>query len=331
MIIAAVSAGVFGLMFDLGLNDIGRFHASLDYVYASSTMVLAALLLRQRLGLTITLQLFLALSYLTFISALVNVPADQFRGIWFYLLVFVAYLLGGIRTGLAYTLLSLSAITWVALTIDLQMQQETVVSMVLGLCIFSTLSFVYVRQSFSYADLIESKNQQLEFLASRDPLTGILNNRSYESRGDALLSLAHRSGEPLSLLYIDIDHFKTINDKYGHHIGDEVLVCMVKGVAKVIRESDVFARTGGEEFCILLPNTGMEGALALAEKVRLAIEGLECEVNQHSLKLTISIGVSFARPEDRALLDLEKRADIALYRAKASGRNRVCSEADSEP
>lgn len=323
MIIAAVFAALFGLMYDLGLNDIGRFHAWVDYGYSGLSMVLAGLFLRNHVQLETSLQLFLLFSLLTFVSALVNVPVDQFRGIWFFLLVFVAYVVGGIRTGLVYTVLSVLAISWATLALDLALNRESLVSMLLGLVIFSLLSLVYARQSFRYADLVEAKNLQLEYMASHDPLTGIFNSRSYETRGEALLALARRNGTSLSLLYLDIDHFKRINDDFGHHVGDGVLECFVQVVGREIRESDVFARIGGEEFCILLPNTELAGAGMLAEKVRQSVEDEECHVNGQRFSLTVSIGVSTWQEGDTSLLDIEKRADSALYEAKDTGRNRV--------
>ena len=330
MMIAAAFASLFGLMSDLGLNDIGRFHATVDYVYAATSLALLILLVTGRLRLGIILQLFLLASFLTFVSALVNVPVDQFRGIWFYLLVFLAFALGGTVTGMAYTVASILAIVVTANTMDLLLNNETLVSMILGLVIFSLLSSVYARQTLCYAGLIESQNQELAYLANRDPLTGILNGRAYDETGKDLFAALRHSGQPLTLLYLDIDHFKAINDTHGHHVGDEVLVCLVKTVGAVLRRSDVFARVGGEEFCILLPGANRDTGLRLAEKVRATVEATTCVVDENRFKLTISIGVSTCRDTDHLLVDLEKRADQALYGAKQAGRNRVSADEDSE-
>jgi diguanylate cyclase (GGDEF)-like protein len=328
--IAALFAALFGVLFDLGLNDIGRFHANVDYVYATVSLALLLALLAGWLRQGLVLQLFLLASFLTFVSALVNVPIDQFRGIWFYLLVFVAYMLSGSAAGMAYTGASILAIAAAASAMELLLNDETLVSMVIGLLIFSLLSFVYARQTLCYAGLIESKNQELAYLANRDPLTGILNGRAYDETGEDLLAAVRHSGQPLALLYLDIDHFKAINDTHGHHVGDDVLVCMVRAISGVLRRSDIFARVGGEEFCVLLPGADRDTGLRLAEKVRAAVEAASCEVDGNRFTLTVSIGVSIRRDSDHALVDLEKRADQALYAAKQSGRNRVCvDEADA--
>jgi len=330
LLIAALFAGLFGLLFDLGLNDIGRFHANVDYVYATTSLALLLGLLAGWLRQGLVLQLFLLASFLTFVSALLNVPVDQFRGIWFYVLVFVAYMLSGSVAGIAYTGASILTVAAAASGMDLLLNDETLVSMIIGLVIFSLLSFVYSRQTLCYAGLIETKNQELAYLASRDPLTGILNGRAYDEAGKDLFAAVRHSGQSLALLYLDIDHFKAINDTHGHHVGDDVLVCMVKAISAALRRSDVFARVGGEEFCVLLPGADRDTGLRLAEKVRATVEAASCVVDGNQFKLTISIGVSIRRDGDDALIELEKRADQALYAAKQAGRNRVCVDTASE-
>jgi len=121
----------------------------------------------------------------------------------------------------------------------------------------------------------------------------------------------------------DIDHFKRVNDEYGHQCGDYILQSVCSRVTSIIRNIDIFARYGGEEFCCMLPETALEGAVQVAERFRKAIEEQENKYNDFNIKVTISLGVSELREEISSPDILMKKADDALYRAKNEGRNRV--------
>jgi diguanylate cyclase (GGDEF)-like protein len=125
---------------------------------------------------------------------------------------------------------------------------------------------------------------------------------------------------------IDIDKFKNINDTYGHGVGDEVIILFSSTLKELSRDSDIVCRWGGEEFILLLPSTGIEGALNIAEKIRLEVEKLSVPLNDDKkLSFTASIGVSLVHnKEDKTILNSIDRADKALYEAKESGRNKVC-------
>ncbi|MES9991945.1 MAG: GGDEF domain-containing protein [Candidatus Thiodiazotropha sp.] len=172
--------------------------------------------------------------------------------------------------------------------------------------------------------------QQLETerrLAQVDPLTGIANRRAFSERLKSEIARSERSGSPLSLVVWDIDHFKKINDTYGHPFGDDVIRCVAQVIDSHLRESDFTARYGGEEFVALLPECDAEGARALAEKISQVIQQSGCCFNVIGLKLTVSCGIASLHGPDRDET-LFKRADDALYRAKVSGRNRVVVEDD---
>ncbi len=173
---------------------------------------------------------------------------------------------------------------------------------------------------------------ELEVLATRDPLTGLFNLRHFHQLAELELDHAQRMGRSFSLLALDIDHFKTINDTWGHAIGDEALKAFVAACRMALREYDILGRVGGEEFAVALPNTGSEGACVIAGRLRRQVEQIELRPTESaSVSFTVSIGLAscvFALPSpgDNAQLgipDLLKRADEALYRAKAAGRNRV--------
>lgn len=167
---------------------------------------------------------------------------------------------------------------------------------------------------------------ELEVLATRDPLTGVANLRHFRRLADLELEHARRMGRSLSLLALDIDHFKRINDSWGHAAGDAVLQAFAAACRAALREYDILGRVGGEEFAVALPNTGADGAAIIAERVRRQVEAMALPVAGPAV--TVSIGVAaaaFADPMagDADIPELLKRADAALYRAKAAGRNRV--------
>jgi diguanylate cyclase (GGDEF)-like protein len=158
-----------------------------------------------------------------------------------------------------------------------------------------------------------------------DPLTGLLNRRSFLELSGKEEAHTRRRGNALSVLMLDIDHFKRINDTYGHGIGDLAIKALADISAKTLRPTDILARYGGEEFVITLPETDSDHARVVAERLREAVADLSIPIDGGKLQFTVSIGVStYARgePLDQAI----ERADQALYRAKHNGRNRV--EAD---
>lgn len=165
-------------------------------------------------------------------------------------------------------------------------------------------------------------NAQLIRLASVDQLTGLRNRRAFEEAAELELERASRYHAPLALLLLDIDHFKQVNDRHGHLVGDQVLANLSRLIAAQIRVSDILARWGGEEYVLLLPHCGLEEGRAVAEKLRAAVAK---EVWPAPLdgSVTVSIGMTTWRDSD-TLDDLLARADEALYRAKVDGRNRVC-------
>jgi diguanylate cyclase (GGDEF)-like protein/PAS domain S-box-containing protein len=161
-------------------------------------------------------------------------------------------------------------------------------------------------------------NRELREIAHSDVLTGLKNRRAFDERLCEQMALSARNSEGFSLIMLDIDHFKTINDRWGHAVGDAVLRQIAEVLTKTLRRIDFVARYGGEEFAVVLPGTGMVGSYETAERCRMAIADHDFE---HG-RVTLSCGVAtWCNEDEKTLLS---RADLALYAAKQGGRNRVC-------
>jgi len=171
---------------------------------------------------------------------------------------------------------------------------------------------------------LHEQNDELQKLATTDPLTGAFNRRAVVERTEAELVLSQRTGIPFSVLLLDLDHFKAINDQYGHAVGDTALKVIVATVKAELRQTDVVGRWGGEEFLIIAVQTPESGALELAERLRLRIAETPIPAGFTNLRLSASFGIAQSGVNDTAesLID---RADQGLYQAKAKGRNRCAS------
>jgi diguanylate cyclase (GGDEF)-like protein len=166
-------------------------------------------------------------------------------------------------------------------------------------------------------------HQQLAAAARTDPKTGLLNATAWQREADAEVTRALRSGAPLSLLLVDVDHFKQVNDSHGHLIGDDVLRALATELRQQVRESDVVGRFGGEEFTVLLPRTDGVGACRIAERLRSSAGRLRVAAADAMIRVTVSIGIAVLGQHGDDLFELLAAADLALYRAKDAGRNRV--------
>ncbi len=179
--------------------------------------------------------------------------------------------------------------------------------------------FIYV-QDVTEVAIYEHKLIQMN---EKDGLTGIYNRRYLELKLKEEFNRHKRYSRDFSLIMFDIDHFKRVNDEYGHQCGDFVIQSVCSRITSLVRNIDIFARYGGEEFCCMLPETGLEGALQVAERFRKAVEEQENQYDDLNIKVTISLGVSELREEMVSPEIIMKKADDALYRAKHEGRNRV--------
>jgi diguanylate cyclase (GGDEF)-like protein len=186
----------------------------------------------------------------------------------------------------------------------------------------SSVAFILVGIGF-LTSIMVAEHSQLKALVLRDPLTGMYNRRGLDYLVQMIIPSSHRYKKCMSAIAIDIDFFKKINDTYGHDGGDAVLRAFAAMILECPRASDVSCRLGGEEFVVVLPETSLEGALMIAERIRIRIVEMDVTFNDEIINLTASFGVSTQC--DHINIDtLLKTADKALYTAKAGGRNRVC-------
>jgi two-component system, cell cycle response regulator len=176
---------------------------------------------------------------------------------------------------------------------------------------------------FTYQDQIDERYQKRLFESSlRDGLTSTFNRRYFVDRLNTEMRFATRHDKALALLFVDIDHFKKINDGFGHQAGDHVLAAVAREMSATLRAEDVLARYGGEEFAIICREIGREGALALGERLRAAVAGARFEHEGRVIPVTISVGAAVAIKPQQAQ-PLIAAADAAMYEAKRAGRNRV--------
>ncbi|HTJ73742.1 MAG TPA: GGDEF domain-containing protein [Acidimicrobiales bacterium] len=184
-----------------------------------------------------------------------------------------------------------------------------------SLVVLVRLAETAIENSFLYEEAVR--------LSLTDGMTGLWNRRNFDLRLESELSRAVRFSEPFAVVFVELDQMKVVNDSYGHQAGDTVLIELARRLTEAVREVDVVARWGGDEFTLLLPKTGLAGALALAEKIRAAVANSPFEIDTGSLDITISVGVAAYPEHGDAGKDLVAAADAAMYQAKARGRNRV--------
>jgi diguanylate cyclase (GGDEF)-like protein len=331
MLTAAALTGLFILGLVSQMNLIGWAHGRMMITFVTGTLLLW-LLLRgspkrfKQVGWT-----YEVLSLIESISALVYVPVDELRILWFYTNIPCVFILLGQRAGWAVTGLTIAGFLLINPQLEQPYSPSAVATGVLAMVYFAVSFHAYVDRSMSYFKRMRDYNMQLQDLASHDPLTRVFNAGAYYRACDQQIHASQRVNQSFAVLFIDLDHFKSINDTYGHSVGDDVLRAVAERLQTAVRRSDIVGRIGGEEFSVFLPNTQVQGAQQLAETLRLAIESIHIEVDGVRLKITASIGVAVKRFDQETMQAIQQHADQAMYEAKRGGRNRVSTfDADSD-
>lgn len=260
-----------------------------------------------------------------YIASWVWASHDELRAIWFLVNVPGVYIVLGARAGAGLTAASV-LLLWFGNGHTPQPQSANAMATLSAAMVYLAVFFhFYVAQVQGYYARMRASAEQLKDLASHDHLTGVLNARAFQREADRWMAIARRHGRPCSLLFVDLDHFKRVNDEYGHASGDLVLRSTAQALQADLRQSDVLGRVGGEEFVVLLPETEGSDAMSVANAIRAKVEALCPEVTSgRRLPVTASIGVATSKRGECDLAQLQRLADAAMYQAKATGRNRVC-------
>lgn len=323
LLVAVVFAFLVGLLHSLGFHDTGDFHSWVNYCYSIISIGLMIWLRQSRDNYDNVSLSLIIVSFLTFTSALIFVQEDQFRIIWFYIVVFIAYTVKSNKAGVITTLASIGMIVLCFLIFELGISKTTLQGSLIGLIISSFLASIHVRKIAEFEAALLNKNRELEVLATIDGLTGVMNKRMFNEMMAKYLEAAHRNKKPLAFLYLDLDHFKQVNDQHGHQVGDIMLIKFTDVVGKCLRKSDLLGRVGGEEFSAVLYETDLEAASIVAEKIRQQVEQSSYTYDGKQVTMSVSIGIAQLDSEFDTVESIQLQADQALYKAKHNGRNRV--------
>lgn len=330
LILLMVSGAFFTALFIVGtltkVNPIGWPHFWSMCVFTSTATVLWLCLRNRPRWLMPIAWTYEIVGLLEYTSSAVYVPSDELRVLWFYVNVPGTFIILGATAGWCVTIGTVLGFLLGNAHLDAPYSPNALATGVLSLLYLGVFFHAYVDRSLSYFHRMQRYNVQLRQLASHDPLTGLMNARAYYAACDHQIHACARHKQPYAVLFVDLDHFKRINDTYGHAAGDEVLKVVANTLTQQIRRSDLVGRIGGEEFSIFLPHTDQAGAIRLAESLRLAIERAQPVVNHDTpLTITASIGVACGDRDPQPMQAIQQQADVAMYQAKKEGRNRVSS------
>ncbi len=334
MLFAGITTGLFLWLVEAGLSPpLPETHMRSMRLFTATSFILWLALRGRKAWFLPLAWLFEIASLLELFSAAIYVPNDELRIIWLFTNIPGVYLLLGRTIGGIMTALVIVAFVAMNPYVAQPYSPNAVATGVIGMLYFAAFFHAYARQSIWFFMRMRDSNRKLHELATRDTLTGVLNARAYYEICDGMIRVAQRNHAPYAVLFVDLDHFKSVNDTWGHAAGDIVLKSVADCLTRKLRASDALGRIGGEEFCIFLPNTDMAGAKHLAEGIRAAIERLMPSIGDRQLKVTASIGVARNQHSEQTMKEIQQQADQAMYRAKAGGRNRVSSfdDLDGQP
>ncbi|WP_039987290.1 GGDEF domain-containing protein [Paraglaciecola mesophila] len=269
--------------------------------------------------LTFWASVFLFSVYTVILIGIYTVPFIAALYTWLFLIPVLSYLLLGITLGnvftCVYVLIGVAILFKAQFSSSPEMPPISVAN--IGLCLSAIWALSYTYESKRAAMV-----KRLQQMAAIDPLTGLNNRLLLDSSFEMLCESLPETQRSVSMLLIDLDHFKKVNDKYGHHVGDKVLIEVARLINETRRLNDWAFRLGGEEFCMLVPDTTELQAHNVAERIRLAVENT-ITIDDILINISVSIGVSHWPSDGETLNQLYKLADERLYQAKETGRNKV--------
>ena len=328
LIVLMVSGALFTGLFILGnlsaVNPIDMRHQrSMVFFTASATVLWLVLRGRPRWFFPVAWA-YEVVGLWEYTSALMFVPTDELRLLWFFVNVPGVFILLGQRAGWVITLGVMAGLGFGNPYLERPYSPNALATALLAMLYLGVFFHAYVDRSLSFFKRVRDYNVRLQQLASHDPLTGVMNARAYYAACNQHIALSQRQGQPFAVLFVDLDHFKSVNDTHGHAAGDEVLRTVATTLRQKLRSTDLLGRIGGEEFCAFLPATALEGACRLAEDLRLAVQACQPQITfDQRLTITASIGVAASTGQETSLQALQHQADEAMYQAKKGGRNRV--------
>ncbi|MGM0451218.1 MAG: GGDEF domain-containing protein [Pseudomonadota bacterium] len=321
---------VLTVVFTAGFSVLNLFRsmyalAALELLVAVFAGVMLWALPRSR-NLQVWSFLYLSILFLMLLVALMSPGLSDKVFVWFFLIPVMAHFIHGRRIGLVLSLVLLS-VAWLVYYqrhFDAPALREMV-----GFTNVVACSLVLTAGVYAYEYSRELAEERLHRLAATDSLTGLANRKHLRELLDLTMTEAHETGAPFSLLSLDLDHFKSVNDRHGHDVGDQVLREVARILTQRLRQADTPARWGGEEFLVLLPGTDGAGAERLAEALRQALAEARILAGDEVLTITASMGIAEFPGDGSTLRDMLIAADNRLYSAKNSGRDRVVTGAQA--
>lgn len=323
IILLVIASTLSGLYYTAGFGHISNGEHNLRYAHAFLGLIFYFILTFNKDSYTFVSYGLIFMTLFIFSYAFYHAANTEIRLLWFLVITMAAFITNGTILGVMTAVLSMLSLIYVNNLYDLKINNFTFLTIGSSLVITSLMLYYFTKKIEAFSRNLSEQNARLDRLASVDPLTGMMNRRVFLEMADKYLHQSYRQDEKFYFLMLDIDHFKSINDSYGHKEGDNVLIRYAKVIHNILRENDLFGRLGGEEFGVVILEKDRKNALHVAEKIRMAIESEVYEVGDKTLPITMSIGVAFGY-ESATLEEVMHASDIAMYKAKTSGRNRVC-------
>lgn len=322
MVAGLIWGGGMSIPAQIGWAPLGPAQADNTIAFFAVNCVLALILWRRPASFMPVAVTYLTAAFVYVSAAQFHVHEDPLRMLLYFPFVGAIFLiLGGLAAWIAIAL-ALAVCAAAVATGDLIVTPLPASTFVLTLCMTGLFFHAFRIQAVAALRTVSAQNAALDAAARQDHLTHLLNLRAFRETMQAHLS--HQGeDETCCVGFLDVDHFKSINDRHGHAGGDAVLVALAGTLTAVVRPQDVVARIGGEEFAILLPRTTAAEALVLLEQVRAAVEAMRVEIDSERLAVTVSLGLSATRGPSGTVDEMLRSADLAMYRAKDAGRNRV--------